>query len=138
MTLMEGIAALLTADAEYLAAVPGGIADTLLPEGATLPALTFQIVGGQADPTLDTSGMQRWRVQFDVRAEDAAGAVAGRENLIRVLNGFRGVPVDGAPWIEGIDLIQPIDYYDSEARQFRKGAEFYVMFCFAEDSGLSP
>ena len=102
------------------------------PEGAALPALTFQIVGGRANPGLTNSGPQRWRVQFDVRAEDAVSAAgSGRENVIRkVLNGFSGVPVVGAPWVD-ILLIQALDYFDNEARQFRKGAEFYVISFFA-------
>lgn len=128
MTLMDGIAALLAADAGFAAAVPGPICDTLLVEGAQLPALTYQVVGGQAKPTFDGSGVQKWRVQFDVRAADADSAVAGRDNLIRVLNQYSGTPADGAPAIGLIDLIEAIDYFDNDARQFRKGAEFYVWF----------
>ena len=132
LDLLDGIAALLAADAGFAAAVPGPIADTLLPEGATLPALTYQVVGGEEDPTFDTAGLARVRVQFDVRAADGDSARAGRKNLIRVLNGFRGQLPSGGPWVEGIQLIERIDYFDNDARQFRKGAEFYVFTPDAE------
>lgn len=132
LDLWDGIAALLAADSGFAAAVPGPIADTLLPEGAELPALTYQVVGGEEDPTFETAGLARVRVQFDVRAADADSARAGRKNLIRVLNGFTGqLPSDG-PWVEQIQLIQRLDLFDNDPRQFRKSAEFYVFTPDAE------
>lgn len=129
-SVTDAVTQLLWNDAAFQAASPGGTADTVLPEGATLPATTYQVVGGRSDATLDTSGMQKLRVQFDCRAATADDAATARDALIAALNGRIGETLEDGTWLDSAELIQTIDYFDSDSRQFRKGVEFYVNFNF--------
>ena len=85
------------------------------------------MVGGSQQPVFLTSGMPRRRVQLDFRANSYLAANDLRDATIAVLNGFYGAMPNGFV-IANCELIQPIDYYDSDARQFRCSAEFYFDF----------
>jgi hypothetical protein len=139
MNMMQAVAAMLWANAGFRAASPGGIMPILLPEGAKLPATTYQIVGGSSKQTFDTSGPAKIRVQFDFHAGDVAGtggaatvsgytlATAARNALIAALDRYSGVLADGT-WLQNAVSLQPIDYFDNDARRFRCSQEFYLMF----------
>jgi hypothetical protein len=126
-----GIAELLWANAAFKAATPGGISDTVRNPNAPMPDLTFQVAGGGGAPGLSTSGPQKRRIQFDARGNTAASAKASRNALRKALNGFSGALPNGfilsAAW-----LINEIDYFDSDARQFRAMAEYYILFAFQD------
>lgn len=139
MDPIEAVGQLLWADATFKAASPGGIADTLLPEGAPLPATTYQDVGGASDPTFDTSGMQRARIEFDCRADDSTGGMAAaraaRKALIAALNGQHGVTLADGTWMDSAILISPgYTFFDDDARQYRARCEFYVMYLLPDSS----
>ncbi|GGA80703.1 hypothetical protein GCM10011507_34900 [Edaphobacter acidisoli] len=139
--ILEGIVALIVQAGSGLEAITANrIFPITLPEniGATLatgPAITFQIVGGRSDPTFETSGLQMLRVQFDCYAVGTASASGAktayqvRDALTQLLNGYRGALPDGS-WLEGAELIQMIDFFESAARQYRCMVEFYLYFNF--------
>lgn len=105
----------------------------LLPENEPLPAITYQVVGGSSEPTFETSGWQRLRLQVDVfgpysRGRDGYRAASGiRETLVAALDGYAGVLSDGT-MLQQVEYIQPIDGFQQDARQYRCGVEFYLYF----------
>jgi hypothetical protein len=99
----------------------------ILPENQALPALTYQIVGGTASPTLTTRGGQKVRVQFDAFGKTYLAAATLRESLIALLNGYTGTLVGGRV-LQFADYIQSIDHFEFDARQFRCTCEFYLFF----------
>lgn len=123
--MTKGIVALIQQSAAVTAIIGSVCAPLLLPEGAQ--GITYQIIGGRAQPTFNTSGMQRWRIQFNCHAASYAIAYQARSALIMLLNGYQGTLSDGT-FLSQCQLIQPIDYFDNDARQFRCGVEFYFDF----------
>ena len=98
-----------------------------LPENTLLPAIRYMVAGGQSGATFDDSGgPQRWRLQFDCIAADADTAEALRNALTDALDGYNGTLSDGT--YVTIFSLQPIDFYDSDPRQFRCAQEFYINF----------
>ncbi len=98
----------------------------LLPEGTTV-GTTYQIVGGSSAATFTSVGVQRRRVQTDHFAETYLIAVQLRNATIKLLNQFVGELPNGFEVMQ-CDLIQPIDHFDNDVRQFRCSAEFYFYF----------
>jgi hypothetical protein len=131
MNLKAGIYSLLTANAGLSALIGTRVYPIMLPEAPTLPAIRFQYVGGSSEPTFDTSGMQKLRVQFDCMGADPDSADAVRTAMYG-LNGYSGLLSDGT-LLQNFDLLGPgIDFFDSDARQFRCMVEFYLWFNFAD------
>lgn len=60
-----GLITALLAEPSISALVADHITPVLLPEASPMPALTFQVIVGTSNPTLTTTGTQKWRVQFD-------------------------------------------------------------------------
>ena len=129
--IQTGIYSLITGFSSVSALIGTRLHPVTLKEAETLPAMTYQLVGGSSDPTLTTSGLQRLRVQFDcwgANYDDAAGL---RKALIKELNGYRGLLSDGT-YLQNADLIGSIgvDYFEDVPRQYRCMVEFYFYFVF--------
>jgi hypothetical protein len=127
---MSGIVALLAGEETISGLVGNRISPILIPEGCTLPAVSYQVVGGSSAPTFNTSGMQKLRVQFDCHARHYKIADAVREALRSFLNGYYGLLADGT-YLQNAEFLQPIDYFDNDSRQYRCGLEFYLYFTFS-------
>ena len=127
MTLLDGLSTVLWADTAFKAACPGGIAAVQLPERVTLPAATALIVSSLSDPTFESSGLQKVRVQFDCYALTYGEASDARNALVDVLNGYIGHLADGTD-LQNADQIQAIDFFEDDSRQFRCMVEFYLYF----------
>jgi hypothetical protein len=104
-------------------AVDGRIYPLVLPADSPLPAITYQIVGGSSQGTQDTHGTQRYRVQVDCWGETYGDAVTLRNAVIAALDHYN---VDGVY----ITLLQPTDFFDHDALQYRAMVEFYVFSSF--------
>lgn len=130
MTLADGIFALLSGESTISAIVADRVYPLLVPEGVTLPAMTFQFPAGRSYPTFKTSGLQMLRMQVDVFGETYEDANAGREALRKFLNGYQGTLADGTK-LQNVDLMAPGDTYEEYPRQFRCILEFYLYFNFA-------
>lgn len=128
-----GLFDLLKSFNDLIAIVGGRVFAVVLPENATLPAMTYQVVGGSSEPTFDTSGLQKVRVQFDFFADSKTGsykaAAGARDALRKLLNGYTGTLSDGTV-VQNADLIQNIDFFEEYPRQFRCMSEFYFYFTF--------
>jgi hypothetical protein len=127
MSFETGLYSLLSTTASLVALQATRVFPVILPEDTPLPATTYHVVGGRQWPIFGTSGMQRRRVQLDFRATSYLAANDLRDATIAVLNGFHGAIPSGFI-IADCWLIQPIDYFDSDTRQFRCSAEFYFDF----------
>jgi hypothetical protein len=124
-----GLFALFSADAGVSAAVGDRIYPVLLPTGAVMPAITFQIVSGQTKPGLKTRGLQRWRLQVDCWGESYLDAATAREAVVKLLDMHNATLSDGTR-LQAAIFIQPIDFYAGENELYRCGAEFYLYFHF--------
>jgi|SRR5450756_2474374 len=129
--LSEGITALLKGDPAVSGMVGGRVFPVTTPPAVTLPAVTYHVVGGSSDPGLSTSGMQKVRVQFDVFSESYKAASAVREAIRRLLNGYIGQLGDGT-FLLNVELIQGIDFFEQDPREFRCMSEFYFYFNFID------
>jgi hypothetical protein len=127
MSFETGLYGLLSAAPTLVALQAARVFPVIVPEGEVMPCTTYHVVGGSQTPIFGTSGMQRRRVQLDFRANGYPAANQLRSATIGVLNGFSG-PLPNGFLIADCWLIQPIDYFDNDARQFRCSAEFYFDF----------
>jgi hypothetical protein len=133
-----GLYALLVGNSELntlteLGQIIGGrLTPVLLPEGSPMPAMTYRIVASRSEPTFSGSGAQKLRVQFDAYSSDTYdNAAAARDALRSLLNGYSGTLSDGT-FLQAAELIQQIDFYENDARQFRCMSEFYLSFNFPD------
>lgn len=99
----------------------------LLPTGPDYPAVTYQLISATPQPTLNTSGFQRWRIQFDCWGKSYADAAGLRAALVKTLNGFQGVLSDGTR-LQNADFLQLTDFFADDARVYRCMVEFYLYF----------
>jgi hypothetical protein len=92
-----------------------------LPEGPTLPALTYKMIYGLPKPTFSTSGMKRSRVQIDSRGSSYGDAVTLRQAVIVALDGYvdANINVQLCGWHDG---------FEDDARIYVACAEFYFYF----------
>lgn len=122
-----GLFSLVTTDATISGMIGTRMFPVQLPEATQLPAIRYTVAGGQSGATFDASGgPQRWRVQFDCIGADHPSAEALRNALTDLLDGFFGTLSDGT--YVTIFSLQPIDFFDSDPRQFRCAQEFYINF----------
>lgn len=94
--------------------------------------MSYQTVSGISNPTFDTSGWQKVRIQFDAFGETRTQAANALDLLRQLLNGYRGVLNSGL-FIQKAQLInpEPIDFSIEEyPRDFRCMSEYYVYFTF--------
>lgn len=91
----------------------------VIPEGSTLPAATYTFVGSTANPTLNTSGLTRYRVDVSCYGDTYSDAVTLRSTVKAALNGYLDPNMT-------IEWIRSTDFFEHELLQFRALAEFYV------------
>ena len=125
-----GLATLLRSTPAVTDIVGTNIYYLIMPEEAPMPALRFQVIGGQSYPTFQNSGLQKQRIQFDCYAVNALQADQLRDALIAFLNQFRGVLSDGTN-LQYAEYIQSVDFYEYQAAECRLMCEFYLLFTTA-------
>jgi hypothetical protein len=127
-----GIFSLLSMEPTISALVADRVYPVILPTEASMPAVTYQIVGGSSQPTLTEPGVQRVRLQVDCWASDAyLTAAAVRAALTMFLANKGGVQLVDGTFLQGVQYISPLDFYASGDELFRCGAEFYLFYYFA-------
>lgn len=131
-----GLVALLQANAGLEALIGTRIYPDVLPDEPTLPAITYQFLGGNSKPTFNTSGMQKLRVEFNCwsaswpQGGTKAQAAAVRDALVAALNGYQGTLTDGTRLLTA-DLIHPgMSFFERELLQYRCLIEFYLLYTF--------
>ena len=91
----------------------------LLPTEPTLPAIDYKFVGGANQPTMDTTGVQRYRVEINCWGATYAQAVTLRHAVIKALSGYQSDNTS-------IQFLMPQDIFEPDLLQYRAVAEFYV------------
>jgi len=101
---------------------------------AMYPCVSYAFVGGSADPTMQTSGMIRQRIEINGFAtlpsgSLSAGSVAAaiRSAVIAAVNGWQQLLSDGTN-VSNAELLNPGTDFVSEDRIFRCMCEFYVYY----------
>jgi hypothetical protein len=123
----QGLYTLISTDPTISGMIATRVYPILLPEKPVLPAMTYGVVGGSGEPTLNTSGMIRLRMQFDCWGMKYSDAAQLRKALVQALNLYYGVLSDGT-YLQLAQFIQPVDFYEQDARQYRCAVEFYFEF----------
>jgi hypothetical protein len=134
--IAEGLFTRLTQDATVSALVAARVYPLVLPDAGAFPAITYQQIGGSSAATLNTSGMQRARLQIDCwsaplpQGGTYRQAAALRDAVIGALNGWQGTFADGTA-VSNIVLLGPgTDFFVHEALQYRCMVEFYLLYTF--------
>lgn len=125
----QGLYTLISTDPTISGMIATRVYPILLPEKPVLPAMTYGVVGGAGDPTFETSGLIKLRMQFDCWGTNYSDAAQLRKALVKLLNGYGGVLSDGTN-LQLAEFIQPVDFYEQDARQYRCAVEFYFLFDF--------
>jgi hypothetical protein len=112
---------IITADPGIAALITTRAYPVILPTDPTLPAISYLIVGGSSTPTMDTSGMQKTRLEVNCWGSTYSDAVTLRTAVRNALSEYFD-PVANIY----ITCLQPRDLFDYELRQFRAIYEFYV------------
>lgn len=99
------------------------------PTGAAYPCITYKMIAAKPGPTLDTSGFQRWRVEFNCFSDTFSVAASLRAALRSTLEGFNGVLSDGT-LLQDAQFIQLGDDFEDDPRIYCLIVEFYLFFNF--------
>jgi hypothetical protein len=110
-------------------AVKGGGFYAQLPEDFPLPSWTYQTVSRPTELTLAApSSLEHWHVQVNAIGQSAADAINLANAIDVVLNGYRGVPASGTTNIQGVFRLNMIDFFDDNARDYRRVLDYQVSF----------
>lgn len=126
----QGLWHLLSTTTAITALCKTRIYPVILPTDPTYPCALYKTIAAKPSPTMDTSGFQRWRVEFDCFAYAYMDAAALRSALRSTLEGYRGVLSDGTS-LQDCQFIQLGDMFEEDARVYRCMVEFYLYFDFS-------
>lgn len=129
MSMQKGLFALLAADAGVTALVNGAIYAGEAPDQIeAYPCVAYKLVGGSVDPTVDTSGVYRQRIELNgFSFKSYAEADQIRQAIIAAVDGWQQQLGDGTV-IETAFLVNPGSDSVSEQRCFRCMCEFAVLY----------
>jgi hypothetical protein len=102
------------------------------PDNSRYPCLGYLFAGGSSEPTFNTSGVQRTRLQMDCWAQTPRDAKLLAAAVIKDFNGYSGILTDSEhiPLLD-VALIHPgTDIFSGESRMFRRMLEFYLLYTF--------
>jgi hypothetical protein len=127
-SLEAGIFQLLTTTPELVALQGTNAFFLLIPEANQLPATTFRAAGGSGRQTLDSSGPQRRRFQFDFRATNGPDAIQLRDATRGKLDRFTGALPNGFVVTNILWCSSNNVDFDNDARNFRICEDYYINF----------
>jgi hypothetical protein len=81
----QGLISLLLNEPSINSLVSTRITPVLLPTAQPMPAITITVIVGTSTPTLTSSGLQKWRIQFDCWGDTYLDATTVRDALIPFL-----------------------------------------------------
>jgi len=126
--LEEGIAAFLIADATIGALVGDRIYPLFIPQGATLPCITYQRISTPRIVTHDSSGatgdLTHPRFQFDAWATTQKEAKQIADGLRTVLHGKRGAM--GGVTIRSALAENEAPEFDQESELYRSRSDYII------------
>jgi hypothetical protein len=126
-SLAAGLFSMLSTAATLTPLQATRIYPVVLPEIPTLPATTFEDVGGRSEPTFDHLGPQRVRMQLNFHATTYMAAEQLAHATRLVLDKFVGAAPNGF-YFTNIQFLKRIGNFDSDPKQFRCSNEYYVSY----------
>lgn len=102
----------------------------ILPSAPKYPAVSYKTVVAPQHPTMDGTGMQHWRIQFDCWAETAMGAASVRAALLQTLIVEERVLLNDGTLLQGATLHNVSDDFMSAARVYNYMADVTLDFNF--------
>lgn len=125
MTLGEYLRLVLTQAPGVAALVRDRVFSETLPQRPTMPAVTFTLVSGDRDITIDGwHGAMAQRVQVDAWADSRAGATTLGAAVLEVLAGHSGAA--GGFEVMGVALVLERWDYEPETKLWRVTQDFEV------------
>lgn len=122
--LEQGINALLQSATSITSIVgTGGIYPVLVPEGSSYPCLSYQVVTGASDFSLDGTFETEKTIQFDAWGKAYADTKSIQNALHQLLDGFSGALADGT-LVNGAFRGLELDDFESDARVYRALTEY--------------
>ena len=109
----------LTSATSVTAIVGTRIYPLVLPTDPTLPAIEFTFVAGSNIPTMDSMGVQKYRVEVNCWGDTYGDAVSLRYAVVKALSGYTSGNTS-------IQYLMPQDDFDNDLLQYCATAEFYV------------
>jgi hypothetical protein len=126
--LTEGIFSLLCQNSSVSALIATRIYPLLLPNRATLPAATYQVISTTPLYDLqDRVNVTKLRLQIDVWASTYVAARSTAEAILSALDNFSG-SLPNSTRVFGIQLRSSTDYFEHEALTYRVLMEFDIQF----------
>lgn len=95
-------------------------------EGGVLPALTYQVISSIPDPSFETDGLERMRLQLDCWGKTDKEAATLRQAVRDFVKDFRGEM--GDTFVSYIEPVNQIDFYEQEPREWRLMLEVYLYY----------
>ena len=126
MTIEKDIHYALSDDADVSTLVSSRVYPMKLPQGWTLPAITYQRISGERAHCLGgPSGRARPRFQIDCWAEDYDGAKDLADKVRLCLDGFKG-NINTESDVGGIILEGDRDIWEEEINIYRVTMDFII------------
>ena len=123
----QGIQSLLSSAAAVSTLVSTRIYPVFVPQDSPLPCLSYQVVSGSSDYSVDGTAEIWKRIQFDAWGAQYADVKNIQNAVHAVLDGYNGVLPDGTlVWgaFRGLEL----DEFEADARIYRSMTEYSFHF----------
>ena len=121
--LEQGLNQLLSADPGVSALVGQCVYPVIIPENATYPCVSYQVISATAEYTLGSAVEVTKRVQFDAWSQAYADTKFVQTALHNLLDGFNGSLPDGTV-VKGAFRDVEIDFFEQYSRTYRAVSEY--------------
>jgi len=127
--MIAGLITKLSTDALVTPTIPGGIYPVLLPQDATFPCATYQVISTTAEYDLNgKAGVEQSRLQVDIWSNTTYASTQAAQQAIRAcLESFTGDLPDGTHVLD-IRVANVTDYYDSGLLSFRVQTDYIIQY----------
>ena len=90
-----------------------------MPTNPTLPAIEYSFISGFNTPTMNTNGVQKYRVEVNCYGTTYLAAISLRSAVVKALSGYKSGAMN-------IQYLMPRDRFEDAALQYRAIAEFFI------------
>ncbi len=123
----QGITTLLTADSTLSGLIGTRLFPVFVPEDPTYPCVSYQVVSGSSDYSVDGTYETWKRIQFDAWGSAYADVKTIQKALHAVLDGFSGTLSDGTTVLGAFRGVE-LDEFEVDSRTYRALTEYSFHF----------